>query len=91
METGGIKNKMLYKKIKGISNKMRFRILEVTQNKQLSITELSSALSLTYTKCSDYVKMLEDLNLITKIKDGRNVFVKSSVKFSRDQVKLMIR
>lgn len=88
MEAEGIENKMLYRKIRSISNKMRFRILEITQNKQLSIAELSSALSLTYTKCSDYVKTLEDLNLVTKTKDGKNVLVKSSVKFSRNQVEI---
>ena len=84
-----IQHKMLYRRIRSISNKMRFRILEITQNKQLSVAELSSALSLTYTKCSDYVKMLEDLNLITKTKDGKNVLVKSSVKFSKNQMKII--
>lgn len=86
MKAEEIENKTLYKKIKSISNKLRFRILEVTQNRQLSITELSSALGLTYTKCSDYVKILEDLGLITKIKSGKNILVKSSVRISKDQI-----
>ena len=86
MKTEGVENKALLKKIKVISNENRFRILELTQNEQLSITKLSFALGLTYTKCSDYVKMLEDGDLVTKTKDGKNILVKSSVKISKDQI-----
>lgn len=86
MKIEEVENKTLFKKIKVISNKKRFRILELTQDEQLSITKLSSALGLTYTKCSDYVKMLDEGNLVTKTKDGKNILVKSSVKISKDQI-----
>ncbi len=86
MSIKDVKNKELFMKIKIISNSKRFKILELTQEKELSITELSSFLNLTYTKCSDYVKMLENENLVIKKKDGKNVLVKSNVKISKENV-----
>jgi len=81
-----IQNKELYKKVRLIANGLRFKILELTQSKQLSISELSSSLKLSYTKCADYVKMLENLKLITKMKSGKEVLVKSKVTIQTDKL-----
>ena len=74
-----IQNKEIYEKIHLMSNVMRFRILELTQNKSLSITELSSYLNLSYTKCADYVRMLKSVDLVTKTKIGKEVRVRSKI------------
>jgi predicted transcriptional regulator len=79
-----IQNKALFEKVKVISNALRFHILELTQSKELSITQLAMALQLSYTKTADYVKMLEDLELISKSKKGKEVKVKSRVMLKSD-------
>jgi len=76
----------LYEKIKVMSNLMRFTILDLTKSKQLSISELSSELSLSYTKCADYVKILENLNLVSKTRVGKEVRVKSNVDFLTNKI-----
>ncbi len=81
-----IQNKVLYEKVKVISNALRFHILELTQTRELSITQLATALHLSYTKTADYVKMLEDLELITKSKLGKEVKVRSRVMMKSDVV-----
>jgi len=81
-----LKNPELFKRIKTMSNIMRFTILELTQHHDLSISDLSSSLHLSYTKCADYVKMLEDLELVSKTKVGKEVKVRSRVIFSKTQV-----
>ena len=81
-----IQNKEIYEKIHIIANGLRFRILELTQENQLSISELSSSLNLSYNKCADYVKMLENLKLITKTKSGKEVLVKSEVIIHTDRL-----
>lgn len=81
-----IQNKILYEKVKVISNALRFHILELTQVRELSITQLATALHLSYTKTADYVKMLENLELITKSKKGKEVRIKSKVIMKSDVV-----
>lgn len=76
----------LYEKIKVLSNKNRYKIIELTQNKELSITQLSDELKLSYTKCADYVKLLEKHNLITKRKEGKNVLIKSCVQIKSKSI-----
>lgn len=75
-----------YEKIKVLSNKQRFRIVELTQNKEMSITEISDSLKLSYTKCADYIKLLERHYLIEKRKDGKNVLIKSKLKLHKDKI-----
>jgi predicted transcriptional regulator len=82
-------SKGVYGKIKVISNKPRFRIIELTQEKQLSITELSTMLKLSYTKCADYVTLLEKDGLVEKIRDGKEVRVKSKVKIKDNQIEFL--
>jgi predicted transcriptional regulator len=79
-----IQNKTLFEKVKTISNALRFRILELTQSKELNVTELASELQLSYTKTADYIKMLEKLGLITKTKKGKEVKIKSKVMLKSD-------
>lgn len=74
-----IGNKELFRRIKVISNSKRFRIIELTQDEQLSITELSSLMKLSYNKCADYVTMLEKEGLVIKTKEGKEIKVKSRV------------
>lgn len=70
----------LYLKIKEISNLKKFRIIVLTQSKELTISELSDKLDLAFNKCTNYVTELEKLKLVTKRRDGKNVFVKSNIK-----------
>lgn len=79
-------NEELFRKIKLISNFKRFQILLMTQDKEIGITELSSLLKLSYTKCADYVSILEKSNLIAKIKEGKKTKVKSNVKFTSNRI-----
>jgi predicted transcriptional regulator len=81
-----IKNKQLFNKIKIVSNKIRFKIIELTQDNEINITDLSSALRLAYNKTSDYVAILEKQGLIIKNSDGKNVKVKSKIKLSNNQI-----
>jgi len=75
-----IDNKEVFNKIRSMSNKFRFRILELTQNKDISVTELGEKLKLAYTKTADYITMLENNRLVSKKKDGKRVLVKSNIK-----------
>jgi len=71
---------VLFEKVKALSNKRRFLIIEKTQSKELPITELGKAINLSYTKCADYVTFLEKRGLVAKSKKGRLTFVRSKVK-----------
>jgi len=73
--------KTLFRKIKAMSNYNRFRILELTENNPTSITRLSSSLKLSYNKGVDYGRLLEDLELVSKTKVGKDVKIESRVKF----------
>jgi len=77
----------IQEKIKVLANKNRYKIIELTQNKEISITELSKALNLAYTKCADYISVLEKKHLITKRKEGKLVFVKSKAKITDTAIK----
>jgi len=81
-----VQNRNLFEKVKVISNALRFHILELTQTKELSITQLATALKLSYTKTADYVKMLENLELISKSRKGKEVRVRSRVTLKSDVV-----
>lgn len=72
-----------------LSNRFRFGIVVATQNDQLSITELSLKLKLSYNKCADYVRMLEQGGLIEKTKVGKEVKVKSRAHLSRSKIEFL--
>ncbi len=82
-----IRNDGVYRKIRLMSNQYRFRILELTDNRQMNITELSKALRLSYTKCADYVRFLENEGLVEKTKRNKEVLVKSRVSLAGNFVK----
>ena len=87
LKTISLKNEDLFLQIRAMSNKVRFKILELTQGaNSLNITELSSALGVAYTKCADYVSILEKQGLIEKIHNGKEVFVKSKVKLEKERL-----
>ncbi len=76
----------LYRKIKLISNKNRFKILLLTQEKQLNITEISQKLKLSYTKTADYITMLEKEGLVVKTKEGKETKIRSNVVISNQKI-----
>jgi len=75
-----------YLLVKSISNKNRFAIIELTQTKPRSIAELSRLLGLSYSKCADYVTILEKQGAVTKTKKGKEVLVKSKVKIAEQGI-----
>jgi len=79
-------NEELYKKVKVMANKHRFRILQITQKENPSIAELSKKLKLAYTKTADYVTMLEKLGLVEKSKEGKEVKVQSKIKIKENTI-----
>ena len=81
-----LNNEETFENVRLLSNRLRFKIVELTQDEEMSISELSSILKLAYTRCSDYVAMLESHNLVIKTKEGKNVSVKSKVKISKNKV-----
>ena len=78
----------LYKQIKQLSNKKKFKILELTQEKEKNISELSKELKLAFNKCSNYVTELEKEKLVVKETVGRNVYIKSKVSISENELKV---
>jgi len=72
-----VKNKELFTKIKELSNPSKFRILEIIENGKMSVTLLAKKVNLAFNKCSNYCSQMEKVNILTKEKKGKNVFVKS--------------
>lgn len=81
-----LNNEELFKKLKLISNRVRFKILELSQHNNPTITELSSKLKISYNKCADYVAMLEKAGLLIKEKEGKEVRVQSKVRLNGKQI-----
>jgi predicted transcriptional regulator len=73
-------------KLKVLANKHRLRIIELTSEKEYSITELSSELNLTYTKCADYVTMLYEQGMVSKEKKGKEVMIKSKINLFKTSI-----
>lgn len=72
-------NAELFGKIKTMSNPTKFKMLELTQSRTRTITELSRETNLAYNKCADYVAELHRRKLVQKTKKGREMLVKSTV------------
>ncbi len=83
-----VENKALYGKVRVLANAYRFRILELVGSEELSITQLSRRLKLSYTKCADYVAMLEKEGLVKKTRKGREVIVQIVRQFAVNTLKL---
>lgn len=76
-------NQKVYATIRELSNISKFRIIELTQHKEMSITSLAKKVNLAFNKCSNYCAQLEKNNLLKKKKKGKNVFVKSKINLSQ--------
>lgn len=70
-------NSEVFVKIRALSNRYRFKIIELSLKKEKTITQLGKELHLSYKRCSDYCSKLEKCKLIEKRKEGKEVFVKS--------------
>jgi len=82
-----LQRRALFGKIRIISNEYRFKILELTDSRKMSITRLSSSLNLSYTKCADYVSLLEKAGLVQKTRAGKEVLVESKVRLRDNEVR----
>ena len=78
-----LENMILFEKICLLSNMSKFRIVELTQENEISISFLSKKIKIAFNKCSNYCSELEQSNLISKEKKGKNVFVKSKIILSK--------
>jgi len=87
MKNVPVERQSLYKKVRLLANSYRFRIVELTIDNDMSITYISKALKLSYTKCSDYVRFLENEGILQKERCGREVYVKSIIKLKDDEIK----
>lgn len=81
-----IDRERLYQRIRMMANPYRFRMLELTQTQSLNITELSKILKLSYTKCADYVRFLDSVDLVKKTRRNKEVLVQSKVVFSDSKI-----
>jgi predicted transcriptional regulator len=80
-----LSNPEIFKKIRALSNRLRFKIIELSSKEEKSITKLGKELHLSYKRCSDYCAKLEGQDLIQKRKDGKEVFVKSKFDLKKFQ------
>ncbi len=69
--------------LKALSNPKKLKIVILTQDSQKNITELSKEIKIAYNKCSNYCTQLEKLNIITKTKIKKEVYVKSKINISQ--------
>ena len=76
-------NQNVYDAIRELSNISKFRIIELTQHKEMSITLLAKKANLAFNKCSNYCAELEAHSFIVKEKKGKNVLVKSRISISQ--------
>lgn len=76
-------NQEAYRKIRELSNISKFKILELTSNKEQSITSLAKEANLAFNKCSNYCTKLEKIGFIIKTKKGKNTLVKSKIDLSK--------
>ena len=58
-------------------------MIELTQDKEISVTMEAKKVYLAYNKCVNYCTDLEKQKLLVKKKDGKNVFVKSKVSIQK--------
>ena len=83
METINLQHLDLFTKIKEISNKKKFKIVELTQHNEIAITVIAKEIKLAYNKCSDYCSKLEKGGLVTKKKNGKEVLVKGNISLEK--------
>lgn len=76
-------NDDLFSKIKELSTPSKFKIIETLESGKMTITNLAKKVNLAFNKCSNYCSDLEKVGFVEKEKDGKNVFVKSTLSLSK--------
>jgi len=84
-----LRNVRLFGKIRLLSNECRFKIVELVEKEPASVTALSKKLGLSYTKCDDYVRLLEKSGLVNKKRAGRVVIVSSKVRMKENAISFL--
>jgi predicted transcriptional regulator len=74
-----IENKKIYEKIKLISNKSVFKILELTQDEELTIDEIVREVKIAKAKVEAHLSNMYFLGFISKTKHGKYVKIKSKI------------
>ena len=74
-----IENRLVFEKLRQLSNRNKFRIIELTQKDEMAITLIAKEIKLAYNKCSDYCTKLQRVGLIDKKKRGKEVLIKSKI------------
>ena len=78
-----IKNQDLYRKLKLLSNKSVFKIIESTQHKALTINEVVGKIQISKAKVELHISKLYKAGLIEKSRDGKFVRIKSIVNLNK--------
>lgn len=68
-----------YEKIKVLSNKYRFEIMELVSKDSMNISQISSEIGLSYDKTREYVNKLAEVGLVKKESKGRETHVKTLI------------
>jgi predicted transcriptional regulator len=89
MENGEIHRK-IHRKIKLIGNSKRFKILCLTQDKEMKIKDIYKEINLAYDKCREYINKLNKEGLVSKRKEGKFTYVKSNVIIKKDKIEFKI-
>jgi DNA-binding transcriptional ArsR family regulator len=74
-----IHNKDIYVKLKLISNKTVFKILEIIQDKELTTNEIISIVKISKPKVLVHLTNLNSMGLISKRIEGKELKVKSNL------------
>lgn len=78
-----VKNQDLYKKLRLLSNKSMFKIVECTQHDKLTINEVVGKVKISKAKIEFYLSNLYKTGLIEKSRDGKFVRIKSKINLSK--------
>jgi len=81
-----IEQKKCLGRVRVIANPHRFRIIELVSSEAMNIKSISMSIGLSYTKCADYVRMLEKEGLVAKTREGRDTMVSSNVRLEEDSI-----
>ncbi|MFA5108753.1 MAG: winged helix-turn-helix domain-containing protein [Candidatus Micrarchaeia archaeon] len=83
-----IQHETTYNRLRALANRYRFRIIELTQDETLSISQISKKIKLSYTKCTDYVSILEKEGLVKKTRDGREMKISGLARIKENGVEI---
>ncbi len=77
--------------MKVISDRNRFRILCLLLHNEKSTSDIAQELNLDISLVSSHLRVLRDLHIVSKRKEGRNSFYTVSDDYVRDLVKFCLR